>query len=68
MGLGMDMERDELLEDRAAFIAGKSKHGRGERLGAANFVGKESGDGGQRLASGDAVNHGDRGDAQMVVK
>ncbi|HBT6083991.1 TPA: hypothetical protein MCD18_004795 [Klebsiella quasipneumoniae] len=23
MGLGMDMERDELLEDRAAFIAGE---------------------------------------------
>lgn len=23
MGMGMDMERDELLEDRAAFIAGE---------------------------------------------
>lgn len=46
----------------------KVSTGGGERLGAANFVGKESGDGGQRLASGDAVNHGDRGDAQMVVK
>lgn len=33
MGLGMDMERDELLEDRAAFIAGKSKHGRGGKVG-----------------------------------
>ena len=68
VGLVMGMERDELLEDRAAFIAGKSKHGRGGKGWVRLISWGKSGAGGQRLASGDAVNHGDRGDAQMVGK